>query len=170
MTDIIFRKAKADRVLFSFFLLLAIAAFAWTFTFPPPALRGYPGAGLFPQLILIGLALFCIAGLVRNIRTTRAIANSAAAPKDFDADIRLAASPLATILVGLTLFIAVLQFAGMEPAVFLYLGITLYMRTRRALLALISAVLGTTAVYFIFVQALGVHLPLLFLPRYPGWW
>ena len=170
MTDITFRKAKADRVLFALFLVVAVAAFAWTFTFPKPAMRGYPGAGLFPQLILVAMALFCISGLWRNIMVSRAIAKGAPAPDGFDAEIRLRADALTTTVVGLGLFVALLQFAGMEPAVFLYLGIALYMRTRRAVLSLACAVLGTAGVYFIFVQALGVHLPLMFLPRYPGWW
>jgi hypothetical protein len=170
MTDITFRKAKADRILFTLFLVLAVAAFAWTFTFPKPAMRGQPGAGLFPQLILVAMALFCISGLWRNIKMSRAVAKGAAAPVGFDDEIRLRAGALTTTVVGLGLFIALLQFAGMEPAVFLYLGVTLYMRTRRALLALTCAALGTAGVYFIFMQALGVHLPLMFLPRYPGWW
>ena len=170
MTEITFRKAKADRVLFALFLVLAAAAFAWTFTFPKPVMRGYPGAGLFPQLILVALALFCISGLARNIKITRAIAKGAAAPEGFDADIRLRIDALTSTLVSLGAFIAVLQFVGMEPAVFFYLAITLYLRPRRLLLTLACAIFGTIGVYFIFVQALGVHLPLMFMPRYLSWW
>lgn len=170
MTEITVRKAKADRVLYILFLILAAAAFAWTFTFAKPVMRGYPGAALFPQLILITLAAFCIAGLFRNIRTTRAVARGETAPDGFDADIHFRVDALTSTLIGLGAFIVVLQFVGMEPAVFFYLAIALYLRTRRPVLALACAVFGTIGVYFLFVQALGVHLPLMLLPRYPGWW
>jgi hypothetical protein len=170
MTDITFRKAKADRALFVLLLVLAALAFAWTFTFPPPMMKGYPGAALFPQLILGALAMFCLSGLWRNFRTSRAIAQGEPAPGGFDAEIKLPVSALGLTVITLAAFVAVLQFVGMEPAVFFYLGGMLYLRTRRPLLALLCALFGTIGVYLIFVEALDVHLPLTFLPRYLAWW
>lgn len=170
MTEITLRKARTDRVLFTLLLILAAAAFAWTFTFPPPVMRGYPGAALFPQIILIALALFSLSGLWRNYRITHARAQGVAAPKEFDGKIHLRLDALAATVISLAAFVAVLEYAGMEPAVFLYLAGVLHVRTRRPLLALACGFFGAAGVYFLFVQAIDVHLPLMFLPRYLGWW
>lgn len=166
MTDITLRKTRTDRALFALLLVLAAAAFAWTFTFPPPVMRGYPGAALFPQIILTALALFSLSGLWRNYRIARA--QGARTAKDGDIHLRLGA--LAATVTSLAAFVAVLEYAGMEPAVFLYLAGVLYVRTRRPFLALACGFFGAAGVYLLFVQAIDVHLPLLFLPRYLGWW
>ena len=54
----------------------------------------------------------------------------------------------------------------MEVAVFAFIAGGVYVRSRRVLLAAGAGLVSVVIVYVLFVQALSVHLPLTFLPRY----
>jgi len=151
--------------------LFAAWAFYVTLGFDPPALKGFPGAAFFPRLILAVLfplgAALCVRGLIRSFKTARepAPADSEGQPatgRVYEFDL----VPFLLSLGGVLAMLALMQAAGLEIAVALYLGILLWVGSRRLVWSVVMALVGTAVIYLVFVHILGVHMPLLFLPRY----
>ena len=157
MKSIEIPRRRADIFLYAFFLLLALVGYSVTGSFPSPLLAGYPGSAMFPRLVLIVMGIICTFGLIRVLMTPA----------------RVAAAPLQIEIGGYLLTVAslvgfalMLVFLGMEVAVFVFIAGCIFVRTRRVLLATGAGVAAVAVVYVLFVQALSVHLPLTFLPRY----
>jgi hypothetical protein len=150
-------RRRADIFLYSFFLLLSLIAYSVTGNFPSPLLAGYPGSAMFPRLVLIVMGIICTFGLIRVLMTP-ARAQDAPLPLEIGGYLLTIAS-----LIG---FALMLTFIGAEVAVFVFIAGGIYLRTRRALVAVGTGIVAVVVVYVLFVQALSVHLPLTFLPRY----
>lgn len=155
-------RRRAEIGLYALALALAVAAFLHTASFPAPLLRGYPGAAMFPRLVIGGMAAFSVLGLGRAL----ALAASGAAEGP---PLRFPAGPFAVALLALGMFALLMSSAGMELAVFALIAGGLWFRTRRFVAPAMAGLGAIVVVYLLFVQALSVHLPLTILPRYPGW-
>lgn len=148
--------------------LFSAWAFYITLSFDPPALKGFPGAAFFPQVILIALLALGGALLVRGLmRSTRPAPQAASHEQsgeksEFEFDLL----PFLISLGGVLVMLAVMEATGIEIAAALYLGILLWVGTRRPLWSILMALVGTAVIYLVFVHVLNVHLPLLFMPRY----
>lgn len=156
-------RRHAEIGLYGLFLAIAVVAFVHTASFPAPLLRGYPGAAMFPRLVLAAMAGFCILGLVRALALA---IGAGAAPR---ASLRLHLGPFLGVAAAIAAFVVLLTAAGMEIAVFALVAGGLWFRARRPIVAAIAGVAAVGVVYVLFVQTLSVHLPLTVLPRYPGW-
>ena len=155
---IVLKQRLASAGLYGVFLLLAIAAFSVTAGFPSPLLAGYPGSAMFPRIVLIAMGLVCVWGLTSVLLTPRG-----AIGKDI---IEIPLTGFVAVMAMLAAFTFLLSFAGMEIAVLVTIGVTIWIRTRDMAIAATSAIGATIVVYVVFVQLLSVHLPLQFLPRY----
>ena len=151
-------RRAAEIGIYGLFLLFAIAAFRHTDTFPAPLLRGYPGAAMFPRLVLAAMAAFCLLGLAR----------AALQRGPAGATVALPLGAFGAALAIVCAFVAALAALGMEVAVFALIAGSMWRRTGRPALSAAIAILSVAIVYLLFVQALSVHLPLTALPRYPG--
>ncbi len=148
----------ADLLLYALFLVLSVAAFSVTHTFPSPLLPGYPGSAMFPRLVLIAMGIICAFGLVRVLLQKEKDAHAA--------PIELPVGSYLAIVACLVAFAAMLGALGMEVAVFVFIAGLLMFRTRKPLLSAGAGLASVIVTYLLFVQALSVHLPLTFLPRY----
>lgn len=158
MNPITISRRAANIGLFAFFLIFAIAAYSVTASFPSPLLPGYPGSAMFPRLVLVTMGLVCVVGLGRAIT-----ASAGATEQGF---ISIPIGPVSGVILYLLAFAALLYFLGTEIAVFAAVAGCLWARWRKPLIAMLAGIAAVLVVYFVFVQALSVHLPLLFLPRY----
>ena len=113
---------------------------------------------MLPRLVLIAMGVISVFGLLRSILTRR--------PTNDDARLDIPLMAFAAIVLVLAAFSAVLTLIEMEVAIFLMVAGCLYFRSRSLPTALGNALASIIVVYVIFVQALSVHLPLTFLPRY----
>jgi len=148
-------------------MLFALVALYVTASFDPPVLPGFPGAAFFPRLVLVALLLFGAMLVLRTWRGRRRRAASAEnAGADVDDPIDFHPWPLVLGCAAAFGAIAAMQVAGFEIAGTLFIGAALAIRTRRWLLSASIGALSTAVMYAVFVLALQVHLPLLFLPRY----
>lgn len=152
-----FSRWWVDLVLFTAFLLLAVLAFALTFSFPRPLLPGYPGSAMFPQLVLGTMGAMALLGIVRTVARRADLSPQI---------VNVPLFPFALAILSLCVVAALLEVAGMEIAVFMFVAGALWLRTRKIGVPALAGVLSVIVVYALFVQALSVHLPLLFLPRY----
>ena len=152
------KRRHADIGLFGLFLALAILAFRHTGSFPDPLLRGYPGSAMFPRLVLAAMALFCALGIARRLL----------APDIAARPISLPVGGLARAVAVAAGFVLLFAAVGVEVASFIAAAGAIWLQSRRLGLALGVGVFTVIVVYAIFVQLLGVHLPLAFLPRYLG--
>ncbi|WP_047148942.1 tripartite tricarboxylate transporter TctB family protein [Aquamicrobium sp. LC103] len=144
-------------------LLAAIAAlFAHTFSFAPSPVRGYPGAGFFPRLALIGAGLFTLAwiGLLliggKENRTS-----DEEDPTEFDFELKDYAISIAAVLA----YVFALDVVGFEISTFLLLAVLLLPRIG-PVAAIVAGLLTTAVLYGTFVLLLNVSVPLQFLPSY----
>lgn len=150
-------RRRADIFLYAAFLFLTLVAYSVTGSFPSPLLAGYPGSAMFPRLVLIVMGIISVFGLLRVlIRPKRA--NEKPLQFEFGGYILIVCS-----LIG---FALLLTFVGMEVAVFVFIAGGVFVRSRRVLLSAGAGLAAVAVVYFLFVQALSVHLPLTVLPRY----
>lgn len=168
MTNLRVGAARGDIGAGIIIALFCLWALYVTLGFDPPALEGFPGAAFFPQLILIALLALAgallVRGVIRSRQTAPADSSKAQAgnkkPYEFDL------VPFLLSLGGVLVLLVAMQWIGMEIATTVYLGILLWLGTRRPLWSAIMAVAGAAVMYVVFVHMLNVHLPLLFLPRY----
>lgn len=151
-------RRAADLLLYGLFLVFAGLAYSVTSTFPSPLLPGYPGSAMFPRLVLIAMAVICAFGLARTLIVRRI------GPELPPLEVPIGGFLL--IVASLAGFAVLLNWAGMEVAVFAFIAGALTIRTRNLLLAAGSGIAAVVVVYLLFVQALSVHLPLTVLPRY----
>jgi len=158
MLSITLTRRQADLVLFTVFLILALGAYQFTAYFPSPLLPGYPGSAMFPRIVLVTMGVIAIFGIVRG-----ALAGGKRAPRG---KVEIMVTPFVAAIAFLCAFAALLTLVGMEVAVFAAIAGALFYRTRSPLLSLGFGLGSVVVVYLLFVQALSVHLPLLFLPRY----
>lgn len=158
MKNLTLTERRASAILYAVLLVVAIAAFSVTSTFPSPLLPGYPGSAMFPRLVLIAMGLICLLGLISLFRSRKS-----GLP---DREIGIPVGSFAVIMTAISLFAVLLTVLGMEPAVLAFVGGSIWYRTRSLTISAVSGVGSVIVVYFLFVQALSVHLPLLFLPRY----
>ena len=157
MKSIEIPRRRADIYLYSVFLVLTLVAYSVTGSFPSPLLAGYPGSAMFPRLVLIVMGVICAFGLVRvlisPVRTS-------------DKPLRFEFGGYFLIVCSLVVFALLLTYVGMEVAVFVFIAGGVFVRSRRVLPAVFAGLITVVVVYALFVQALSVHLPLTFLPRY----
>jgi len=148
-------------------MLFALLALYVTVSFDPPVLPGFPGAAFFPRLVLVALLLFGAMLALRAWRGRRRRLASAGNGR-VDVDDLVDFRPWPVVLGCGAAFgaIAAMQVAGFEIAGTLFIGAALAIRTRRWLLSALVGALSAVVMYAVFVLALQVHLPLLFLPRY----
>ena len=156
MMSIKLSRRAADLGLFATFLVIAVLAYLRTATFPSPLLPGYPGSAMFPRLVLATMGVICVFGLLRALLRPSADA----------APVTIEIGPFAAIVAAIAAFGLALTLAGMEVAVFAFIGGALFYRTRKIGLAVGCGLAAVIVTYALFVQALSVHLPLTFLPRY----
>lgn len=157
MKSIEFPRRRADIFLYSAFLFLTLVGYSVTGSFPSPLLAGYPGSAMFPRLVLIVMGVICLFGLVKTLLTPE---------RAVDEPLQLEIGGYLLIVASLIGFALLLTFVGMEVAVFAFIAGGVFVRTRRALLAAGAGAIAVVVAYILFVQALSVHLPLTFLPRY----
>jgi len=157
MKSIEIPRRRADIFLYSAFLLLTLVAYSVTGSFPSPLLAGYPGSAMFPRLVLIVMGIICLFGLVRVLISS---------VKKTDAPLKFEIGGYFLIVASLIGFALLLTFVGMEVAVFAFIAGGVFVRSRRVLLSAGAGLAAVVVVYFLFVQALSVHLPLMILPRY----
>src|SRR6056297_1994285 len=150
-------RRRADILLYSIFLLLTVVAYSVTGNFPSPLLAGYPGSAMFPRLVLIVMGIICVFGLARVLLSS-AVAT--------DIPLRFEFRGYLLTVCSLIAFAILLTYAGMEVAVFSFIAVGVFVRSRNLLMSIGAGVITVFVVYALFVQALSVHLPLTFLPRY----
>lgn len=160
MTSVAIPRRWANLVLFLSFLVLAIAAYGCTATFPSPLLPGYPGSAMFPRLILVVMACISTFGAIRCFVSKRGGVSKSERTFEFPM------LPILGIVAALLGFALFMRFLGSEAAIFVFIAGALWLRTRRPLVSAAAGALSVVVVYALFVQALSVHLPLQFLPRY----
>ena len=152
------RKRSLDLALFGALLALSAAAYAVTWTFPNPLLPGYPGSAMFPRVVLVGMGILAAFGIARSLLAGK----RQQADEIVEADM----APFAAAVAVLLLFALLLSAAGMEVAVFAFVGGGWWFRFRRIAPAAIAGAAAVLVIYVLFVQVLSVDLPLTFLPRY----
>lgn len=142
------------------FLLLAQLYMFWeTFSFTASTVRGYPGAAFFPRLVLaltVTLTLLWMAKLL----LARRVAPEAAEPIVFEIP------DIVVVAVAAIFFVLGLRYIGFELTLTIIAFGLLLPRLGSWWQAALSAVATTAVCYAIFVAALGVSLPMLFLPEY----
>lgn len=151
-------KRWANFGLFGVFAVLAAVAYSFTSTFPSPLLPGYPGSAMFPRLVLIAMGVISVSGLLRTLFDR-------GGATDLDG-VELPVVAFAWVVGVLLAFALLMYLFGTEVAIFCLIGGGIWVRTRKILLSTLAGSVSVIVVYLIFVQALSVHLPLLFLPRY----
>lgn len=128
-------------------LLLAVAAFAVTFGFPPPAEVNDPGAAAFPRLVAVGLAVLAVAQLARP-------GSGEALPAGGNA-LRVVG-----VLALLLVYSVLLEPLGFILATMLFLFGTLLLAEVRKPLPLALIPVGVSAVlFYLFYELLRVSLP-----------
>ncbi len=158
MLTITLTRRQADLILFAVFLILALGAYQFTAYFPSPLLPGYPGSAMFPRIVLVAMGIIVTFGFIRGV-----FALGKRAPRG---SVEIPLTPFMASVAFLCVFATLLAWVGMEAAVFAAIAGGLYYRTRSLLFSLSYGLCAVAVVYLLFVQALSVHLPLLFLPRY----
>jgi len=166
------KAAIQNLVIYGLFALLASWVFTLTADFPQPLLPGYPGSAMFPRLAVGLMGLFSTLGFIREL--FRLMSGRSALPverSDTEGGLgsRSGASGAVLSCIVLMLFVAIIEYVGMEPAVFLFCSLMTYVATRRVGASLVSGVASVLVVYLVFVQGLSVFMPLAFLPRYLSW-
>lgn len=138
-------------------LLLGCAFLFWTsFSLPASPMRGYPGAGFMPRLILGYTSVFAVFWLARRIRADGR--DEPAEPFELRAYLVTIASVFA--------FVLLLDTVGFEIASFAVLLALLGPRMGNWLVAAAVAA-GTTVLFWaVFVLFLNVSMPVAFLPRF----
>jgi len=163
------QRAIRNIIVYGAFALLASWVFVLTASFPQPLLPGYPGSAMFPRFAVGLMGFFSLFGLVREVyRLVRETGQNEPAPAE-DAAGPVSASSFAIVVAILIGFVVVTELAGMEVGVFVFTSVSLYMVTRKALISALGGISSVVVVYFLFVQALSVFMPLAFLPRYLNW-
>ena len=150
-------RRRADIFLYTIFLLLTLVAYSVTGSFPSPLLAGYPGSAMFPRLVLIAMGIICVFGLARVLMSSA---------RSDDKLFRFEIGTYLLTVASLIGFALLLTYVGMEIAVFVFIAGGVFVRSRRMLLSTGAGLIAVVVVYGLFVQALSVHLPLTFLPRY----
>lgn len=158
MSSITFSRRRVNFVLFAVFLVVAVAGYGVTSTFPSPFLPGYPGSAMFPRLVLVAMGVIAVAGLLRTALSKN--------NKTGIGTVTLPAAPFLSVVCLLLAFAATLHILGTEVAVFAMISGCLWFRNRNILVSGVVGLISVGVVYLVFVQALSVHLPLQFLPRY----
>jgi hypothetical protein len=149
---------QASAGVYGFFLLFSIAAYSVTAGFPSPLIPGYPGSAMFPRLVLITMGVICLWGIATMLLTGRGATGARS--------IEIPMQSFLLIMGMLGAFAVMLTLAGMEVAILVMIGVTIWIRTRNLIISAVSGISAIAIVYLVFVQLLSVPLPLLFLPRY----
>ncbi|MCS0504302.1 tripartite tricarboxylate transporter TctB family protein [Ancylobacter mangrovi] len=166
----IVRLSRSAAELFTAVVVLAavVALFVYSFELPPSPMRGYPGAGFMPRLVLIYTAVFTVIWLgrlvlarARSARETRALA-PAAGDDSIEFEYRGYLVTIATVLA----FVVGLQYLGFEITCFGILSLLLAVRLSSVALAVAVAALTTLILYAVFVLLLNVSVPLAILPDF----
>ncbi len=143
---------------FGFFLVLSLLAYSVTGSFPSPLLPGYPGAAMFPRLTLIAMGTISAFGMLK-VFLSGGGANA-------QGEITLPLGKFLAVVGLLVAFTLCLSQIGLEISVFALIAGSLWFRSRKVVVPVVAGLISVGVVYLIFVQALSVGLPLLFLPRY----
>lgn len=136
-------------------LAVAIALLVRSYALDEVAQAGQLGPGFWPRLVLLGLAVACVAKLVIDLRARRpgAPALAAAGPPPFSGAMLVVAVAL---LVAYVLAVPVLGFAFATAAfvlAFMWIG-----GARSPVVLAATSVLATLSVLYVFVKV--VYLPL----------
>jgi hypothetical protein len=166
MRPLVFDRLRSDRAIAIGVMLFAAVALYVTASFDPPVLPGFPGAAFFPRLVLVALFSFGAVLLVRAWRLRNGSVPETQARADDRRPVDFDIGPVALGCAAALGAIALMQLAGFEIAGTLFIGAALVIRTRRWIFSALIGAFGTAVMYAVFVLALQVHLPLLFLPRY----
>ncbi|MBH0238801.1 tripartite tricarboxylate transporter TctB family protein [Methylobrevis albus] len=150
-------RLRTAEIVTAILLLLGCAFLFWnTFSLPPSPMRGYPGAGFMPRLILGYTAVFIVFWLARRVRADGR--DEPAEPFELRAYLVTLASVFG--------FVLLLGTAGFEAASFAVLLALLGPRMGNWLLAAAVAAGTTLILWAVFVLFLNVSLPVAFLPRF----
>lgn len=135
-------------------VLLALATWIWFYSGQFPNLpEGYPGPGLFPRVIALGLALIALALLVKGFISHPLTDNQQLEPDPEKSLLRLGFGAILMILFPLAS--PLLGFMGALLVVGVLMGLVLQVRWWKALL---TASVTTAGLYLIFVKLLSVPL------------
>lgn len=154
----------ADIVVAILLLGISFVAYYITTTWIPPVLPGDPGATFFPRISLAIICFFAIVLLFQKISISGRRDESESPVDGGVASAGLRQFFLTFVLSGL--LVAGIAFVGFEPAGFAFLFGILGWRTKRWLWAFVTSAIAIPIIYLVFVIALNVRLPLLFLPPY----
>jgi len=142
-------------------LLIAaiVCLFVDTFSFPPSATRGYPGAAFMPRVVLVCTAFVVVVWLIRTLGHKTKTPEGG---ESFAFQYRAYISTLGGVLA----FVVALDWVGFEISCFALFVAYLVPRVSSVWAAVLASALATLVLYAVFVLILGVSLPLLFLPEY----
>lgn len=157
------RMSVANYILAFVVLAFAVVMYVDSLSIPPSRIPGYPGAAFFPRMVLIFIALMSVGLLARQFFSKSADANPAGTEEEIT---EFELSDLAVTSVVFLAYAFGLDTIGFEITNTVVLGGIIGVRTGRWLLAAVTGVLSSLVFYVLFVVAMDVDLPLLFLPRY----
>lgn len=140
----------------------AIAAYATT-TWIPPVMPGDPGAAFFPR---IALAVMFVFSAILLLQTLRRPASDQTKGEQRTKSVSIELSGFIVTLIYSSLLVIGIELASFEISCFAFLAYMLGLRTGRWPWSIVTALISTVCIYLLFVLALQVRLPLLFLPSY----
>lgn len=150
---------KLAEVSTAVFLVLAELYMFWeTFSFTASTVRGYPGAAFFPRLVL-ALALTLTLLWLAKLLLAPPAAKAAEA-------VVFEIPDIAVVAVAAVVFVFGLRYVGFELTLTAIAFGLLLPRLAAWWQAALAAIATTAVCYIVFVAALGVSLPMLFLPEY----
>lgn len=148
---------RADIIVGVLILIGAAAAAFATTTWLPPVLPGDPGAAFFPRIALTVMFVFAVIMLTQSFRGGKSAS---------DVTVTIELRSILTTALYTSLLVIGLELASFEIACFTFLAYMLWIRTGRWRWAIVTSLISTISLYALFVLALQVRLPLLFLPDY----
>jgi Tripartite tricarboxylate transporter TctB family len=157
----IIRHWRADLVTASAMLAAEAGLFWNTFYFARSPIRGYPGAGFFPRIVLVLLMVFTIAIMVRALAARRA---DGVTPEG-----GIVNFPIPDFVVTLAASIAfafLMPWAGFELTLFVIMLALLVPRLETLWGAVLLSIATMLVAYAVFILFLGVSAPLMFLPQF----
>jgi putative tricarboxylic transport membrane protein len=158
----IIRHWRADFITASAMLAAEAGLFWNTFYFARSPIRGYPGAGFFPRIVLVFLMVFTITIMIRALAARRADS----AEEGEGGVINFPIPDFAITLTAGIAFAILMPWAGFELTLFVIMLALLVPRLQTLWSAVLASVATVLVTYAVFVLSLGVSAPLTFLPQF----
>ena len=149
-------------------LAAAVALFVDSLNLPPSPMRGYPGPGFIPRIILLLTGTFALLWLGRLYLARGRSSHPAGSPEAEveEAPITIPYRDFALAVGGGVLFALGLGSVGFEITCVSIAFALLYPRLDSVAMSAFAAVATMLTIYAVFVLSLGVSIPLAFLPSY----